>query len=202
MVPSGDTRLTRSPVLTPFTSTPLLKYTLPALSTATLLGFSRLAFVAGPPSPVYAQQAPPAAVEILPFKSTLRIDSPLAIYRLPEESTATPAGPLKVAEAAGPLSPDSPVWPVPAKVVIVPEGATFRTRLAAKSAIKRLPVKSTATPDGLLSRALIDDPPSPIASVLPATVEIFPAEIRRTRLLSPSTINRFPLESTANPLGL
>src|SRR6185369_1700147 len=48
---------------------------------------------------------------------------------LPAGSTATPLGMLKLAAIAGPPSPDTPDWPLPAAVVIAcVAGSTARTR--------------------------------------------------------------------------
>ncbi len=68
-----------------------------------------------------------------------------AMYRLPAESTATPAGPANAALVAGPLSPLKPHVPFPATVVITPF-ETLRMRPLSKSAMYRLPAESTATP--------------------------------------------------------
>src|SRR5580704_12807817 len=103
-----------------------------AASTAIPVGLFNCANVAGPPSPQAggaAQATPvPATVEILKAVSTRRIRlSPVsAMKRLPLLSTATPLGVFKLAEFAGPPSPQTPVEglhvenPTPAYVVITP----------------------------------------------------------------------------------
>src|SRR5947199_199911 len=59
---------------------------------------------------------------------------------------------------------------------MIPAGVTFRIRLLPKSAMKRFPDPSTATPDGPASRADVAGPPSPLKPdvPLPATVVIKP----------------------------
>jgi hypothetical protein len=52
---------------------------------------------------------------------------------VPAASTATPKGELSWAAMAGPLSPEKPRVPVPAKVVMIPEGSTLRIRLSPAS---------------------------------------------------------------------
>src|SRR5215470_9971610 len=68
-----------------------------------------------------------------------------------------------------------------------------------------LPAVSTATADGVLSRALIAGPPSPAKPEppLPTTVEMVPSvETLRMRLLLKSAMKTFPVVSTATPLGV
>ena len=89
--------------------------TSPAVSTATASGVSSTADVAGPPSPKYPD-APtvPAMVEMVPVAETFRITelSSSAIYKFPDESTATANGFDRKAEVAGPPSPPLPGRPV------------------------------------------------------------------------------------------
>src|ERR1039458_6074014 len=49
-----------------------------------------------------------------------------ATKRFPEASTATPLGPFNSAEVAGPPSPEKPLLPLPATVVMMPLADTFR----------------------------------------------------------------------------
>ena len=51
--------------------------------------------------------------------------------------------------------------PLPATVVIIPLVPTLRMRLLHVSAMNRLPVASTATPEGPFNSALVAAPPSP-----------------------------------------
>ena len=91
---------------------------------------------------------------------------------------------MSSADDAGPPSPAEPFRPVPATVVMIPEGDTRRTRWFPRSAMNTLPAASTATLNGRLTRAYSPGPPSPRmpACPSPAMVAITPAgEILRTR---------------------
>ena len=126
------------------------------------------------------------------------------MYSVPAESTATPSGPFSHALRAAPPSPMKPRVPVPATVHMVPSGVTLRTTSFPVSAMNKLPVESTATPNGPLICALVAAPPSPVnpAVPLPATVVMVPlAAIRRTTEASRSATNRLPAASTAMPMG-
>lgn len=72
--------------------------------------------------------------------------------------------------------------------------------------MKMLPLVSTATPLGALSRADVASPPSPEEPGVPspATVAItpVPAATLRMRLLARSAMYTLPLASTATPAGL
>src|SRR5664280_2025204 len=95
------------------------------------------------------------------------------MYRLPAASTARPIGATRHAWVAGPPSPQKPLVPLPATVVMVPSGATRRTRLLLPgSAMYRLPAASRARPPGPWRHAWVAGPPSPQkpAVPLPATV--------------------------------
>src|ERR1700719_185699 len=95
----------------------------------------------------------------------------------PELSVATPRGWLRLALAAGPPSPEYTQVPVPTTVEITPvEADTSRTRQLAESAIRMFPERSTATPEGLFTIALMACPPSPEYPQVPvpATVEMMP----------------------------
>ena len=95
--------------------------------------------------------------------------------RLPEPSTATPLGQLRLAPVAGPPSPENRLLPFPAIVVMTPVAAsTRRMRLLPWSPMNRLPEPSTATPIGPLRLALVAGPRSPWnrSSPPPATVVI------------------------------
>ena len=90
---------------------------------------------------------------------------------------ATFAGQMSRAAVAGPPSPLKPCTPVPATVVMIPSGLTFRTRLLSVSAMKRFPCPSAVTPQGRASIALVAGPPSPLKPYdpFPATVVMMPA---------------------------
>src|SRR3990167_5951120 len=78
-------------------------------------------------------------------------------------------------------------------------------RLFWLSAMYRLPAESTATPQGVLSWALVAGPPSPEKPVppFPATVEMIPPGVTlRMRLVTYSAKYRLPAESTATEYGL
>src|SRR5665213_2281490 len=131
--------------------------------------------------------------------------------RSPEPSTAIPSGAYSEAEVAGPKSPEKPWVPLPATVVMVPPGDTFRIRSLPESAMKRLPEASTATLVGVFRDAAVARPPSPenppqAANVhtgpVPATVVIMPpGDTFRIRLFQLSAMNRLPEASTATPSG-
>ena len=72
-----------------------------------------------------------------------------AMKRLPALSRATPKAKAKRALVAAILSPLKPEMPLPATVVMIPEVSTLRMRLLFRSAMKRLPALSRATPTGL-----------------------------------------------------
>src|SRR5258708_1158668 len=98
-------------------------------------------------------------------------------------SRATPFGDARLAEAAGPLSPN-PLFPPPAKVVIVPP-LTLRTRLFPESLMYTLPIESAAMPNGWDRNALVAGPLSPpkLGELPPAKVTTLPWVIFRTRVL-------------------
>src|SRR5665213_739847 len=113
---------------------------------------------------------------------------------LPDPSMAMSYGPLSCALAEGPPSPENPGAPFPAAVVMVPLGETFQTMLPLKSAMRRLPDPSTATPVGPSNCALVAGPP--------ATVVMTPVvETLRTRWLPRSATKKLPDPSTATPYG-
>jgi hypothetical protein len=114
------------------------------------------------------------------------------------EAKATPYGLCKVAEVAGPPSPlKPPDVPLPAQVMMVPFGHTWRMRWFLESAIKMLPVvESTATPYGLCKAADVASPPSPLMPYepVPATVVIVPfGHTLRMQWLDESAIMILPL---------
>src|SRR5690242_18393489 len=88
-----------------------------------------------------------------------------------------PSGVYREAAVAGPPSPEKPYWPLPAIVVISPDGDTLRTTLFPVSAMYRFPTESTATPSGLLRDAAVAGPRSPEKpnNPLPAAVAITPS---------------------------
>src|SRR5207244_9609408 len=123
----------------------------------------------------------PATVVMIPVAAaTLRIRwiNWSAIYRLPLASSATPDGPLRLAPVAAPPSPAKVKLPLPATVVMIPvAAATLRIRWLNWSAIYRLPLASSATPDGPLRLAPVAAPPSPaqLKPTLHATLVMIPA---------------------------
>ena len=142
------------------------------------------------------------------LSTNIRIRSFLVsrINTLPLVSTHSPLGSFKEARIAGPPSPPKPAVPFPAIVAMIPVPAfTTRMRLFSLSAMNKLPLLSTATPDGDLNNAFVAGPPSPLkpSAPVPATVVItpVPAATRRMRWLDLSAMNRFPLASSATPLG-
>ena len=77
-----------------------------ALSTAMAMGKPKLAFVAGPPSPVDPNWPLPAMVVMMPVLLSIRRILRLirsAIIKLPALSKATSMGKFKLAAIAGPL---------------------------------------------------------------------------------------------------
>src|SRR5664280_654782 len=149
-------------------------YRLPAASTARKTGLFRQAWVAAPPSPQKPMVPLPATVVMVPSGATrrTRLLPASAMYRLPAASTNRPYGMSRHAWVAGPPSPQKPLVPLPATVVMVPSGATRRTRSWPGSAMYRLPAASTARPHGASRHAWVAGPPSPQkpAVPLPATV--------------------------------
>ena len=79
----------------------------------------------------------------------------------------------------------NPVSPVPTIVVMLPEGSTLRMRWLPLSAMKRLPVASTATPLGVSNWAWTAGPPSPAKprTPVPAMVVMMPEESTLCMLL-------------------
>jgi hypothetical protein len=126
MVPFGHTLRMRLLSVSAMKTLPVV------VSTATSTGFCKVAEVAGPPSSMELSTSVPATVVIVPFDHTLRMRwlKASAMKMLPVvESTATPSGLCKVAEVAGPPSPlKPPDVPLPAQVMMVPFGHTWRMR--------------------------------------------------------------------------
>jgi hypothetical protein len=113
------------------------------------------------------------------------------MYRFPAASITAPVGKLSCAVTAEPPSPENPAVPLPATVVAVPPGTTFKMRLSKVSAIYRAPAASTARPDGLLRN-------SPDIG----TLEMMPAGVTlRMRLFKLSAMYRLPVASSASPEG-
>ena len=133
----------------------------------------------------------PAYVVMFPLGSTRRTRAfwLSAMKRLPEPSTATPVGVLKLALVAGPPSPLKPLTPFPATVVMTPVSAATRLmRPLAQSAMSTLPPPSTATPRGYDKLALVAGSLSPLKppygppKPFPATVVMTPVAIVRVRI--------------------
>ena len=113
----------------------------------------------------------PAKVEIAPPGVTFRIRllPESAMYRFPAASTAIPSGNRSWAAVAGPPSPENPLVPLPATVVMVPPVEIIRTRWLNRSTTYTCPPGPTATSAGSCITALVAAPPSP-ASGSPANV--------------------------------
>ena len=62
------------------------------------------------------------------------------------------------------LWPSGAGWPLPAMVVMIPDGSIRRMRAPPSSATKRLPAASAAMPRGPFRRAAVAGPPSPLDS--------------------------------------
>ena len=150
-------------------------YTLPKASTASPLGLLKLAAT---PVPFVEPLTPlPAKVVTIPVGVILRI---LLLYwsttnTLPEASTATPEGPLKL--AAIPVASVEPCKPLPAKVETTPAVVILRILLLPKSATYTLPKASTAIPNGLLKLAAVPAPFVEPCTPLPAKVVIMPVVV-------------------------
>ena len=190
ITPAGSTRRTRSFVVSAIRK-------LPSASATTLCGSCRLAAVAGPPSPLKPDTPFPATVVIVPSADTflIRSLSISAIRKPPSAVGATANGMDSRASIAGPPSPANPSTPLPATVVIVPDGETLLTRWLLVSGIRKPPSGSGTTLLGLLIWALVARPPSPPkpGRPVPATVVMIPsAEILRMRLLRVSASRRPP----------
>ena len=94
----------------------------------------------------------------------------------PAALMARPKGPLSSAEVAGPPSPEYPEVPLPAKVLMIPDGVTSRMTVLPASDINISPFESNATPSGSWSCASVAGPPLPVEpdSPSPATVLTIP----------------------------
>jgi hypothetical protein len=129
-----------------------------------------------------------------------------AMTRLPLPSSATAVGTFSDAKSASPPSFENPWRPSPATVSIDASPAeTRRTTKLPESAMNTLPAESTVSPAGLLRRAEVAGPPSPLRPsviAVPANVDIRPPTTARTTFRVGSEINRRPLASTARPCGL
>ena len=158
IVPSGATRRMRW-----FSASAIRKP--PSGVRATPAGPRSMALVAGPSSPPKpAAPMTPATVVIVPPADTWRTLwlSLSPIRKLPSGLTATPTGKLSCALVARLPSPRGPAAPVPATVVMIPPGDTFRTRLLFESAIRKPPSGVSARPLGAFSWALVARPSSPL----------------------------------------
>ena len=181
--------------------------TLPAPSMSRPRG-TRLALVAGPPSPLKPSIPLPANVVMMPVAAATRrmrlLPSPMSTFPLP--SNTTPPHGDTLALVAGPPSPLYPYPPLPASVVMMPvPAATRRTRRPIESAMITFPLGSTASATGYCRLALVAAPPSPLDAdtPLPANVVMTPVtpSTLRTRLLSLSAISTRPPSPTATPEG-
>ncbi len=118
-----------------------------AESTKREVGPFRLASVAGPPSPEYANVPLPAMVEIIPAGVIFRIrefpSSPNS--KLPAPSNTIVEGELIIAEAAGPPSPLNPHIVVPAYLTIIPLELILRIWQLPLSVTYKFPLASIAT---------------------------------------------------------
>ena len=93
----------------------------------------------------------------------------------------TPFSGLIIAEVAG---PPSPMEPLPAKVMIVCEVSTLRTRLLKLSAMKIWPTLFTRMPEGKFNCAEVAGPLSPEKPgvPVPAMVEMTPVAVFTLRI--------------------
>ena len=116
---------------------------------------------------------PGASVLIVPSTATRRTPAvPSAISSTPWGSTATPHGRRRAGRwwrAHRRRSRPAGHWaPVPATVVIVPDGSILRTRRSPESAMYSDPSRPTASPLGSPSSAAVAGPPSPQGAVASA----------------------------------
>ncbi len=81
-----------------------------------------------------------------------------------------PSGSLSCAEVAGPMSPEKPAVPVPARMVKTPEEFKRKTRLFCESVKYTLPELSTAMAGGVPSGVCVAVGPNEKDQLLPATV--------------------------------
>jgi hypothetical protein len=181
--------------------------------TTTAVGFIRVANAAGPPSRRGEKMlAIPKTVEMMfvalfTKRTTYTPKSEIKTFPLP--STATYLGVLSFAAVASPPSPELPDTPVPAIVVITPvDRFTMRTDGAAKPAMRRFPLLSSARPCGEEIFADVAGPSSPeypdIPDAWPAKCEIMPvsSESTRTRWFAVSEMYNSPrASSSARPEG-
>ena len=107
---------------------------LPAASAVIPKGFSICAAVAGPPSPDVAMVPSPANVEIMPDELITLTLALFVKYTLPPDTTM-PLVAFICAAVSGPPSPLYPEVPVPAIVVMMPDGSILRIRWLPSSAI-------------------------------------------------------------------
>src|SRR5579872_3497383 len=134
----------------------------------------------------------------------------------PALSTATPMGKFKLAEVAGPPSPQAFVLaahgvPFPAIRLIMPlVESTSRISLSPLSAMKRLPLASKATPCGTVNSAEFAGRPSPQLGGAEQGWPGVPAKVNnasvrnRTTWLEVSAINTpggVPVAATTTPFG-
>src|SRR5256885_2003838 len=116
---------------------------------------------------------------------------------LPLPSTATPYGPLNVADAPGPSTEPATLgrpailltWPAaPANVETTPAEVILRMVEFVASTTKTLPLLSTATPVGKLNRAAVPVPSvEPNTPDVPAKVETTPAGVTFLIVLLPAS---------------
>ncbi len=120
------------------------------------------------------------------------------MYRFPLASNAIPEGDSICPLTAESPSPEYP-WPkllLPAKVEIWPPVVTIRTTQFSVSAMYKLALLSTATPDGAFNSAFRAAAPSPLYPAVPspASVLIVLLVMKRTRWFTWSAIYKLPPE--------
>src|SRR5262249_27669828 len=82
----------------------------------------------------------------------------------PFPSRATSVGPANCADVAGPPSPLKPTTPLPATLVMMPDGEITRIRWLTESATYRFPPELRAMPSGPHNCAERAGPPSPFGA--------------------------------------
>jgi hypothetical protein len=130
------------------------------------------------------------------------------MYKLPLLSTAIPKCPLNAganaALVAGPPSPEKPLVPFPATVLMTPAAFILRILRLPASTINRLPFLSAARPFGEESWAPLAGPLSPEKPrvPLPAIVSIVPAASWARQSVCVPRIAAIPLIETKAVLSL
>ena len=156
--------------------------------------------------PITTVAASPVVIGAAYFSTRWLLLSPT--HRFPAESNEIPSGALSVVAVVPPVfvvKEACPSTTVAASPVVIGE-AYFSTRLLLKSPTHKFPAESNEIPNGSRSVvAVVPDVPvvkvlCPITTVAASPVVIGAAYFS-TRLLNPSTTQRFPAESNEIPAG-